>query len=626
MLTGFLGRLNFDGHDENINSAMTLASNMILPSNCRTEVAVNKGLAVAAAVPQKAEHDGKPLIMSDDNYVMIGSGSVYNREEIIKLLECADWVNDLELLWLSWHKWGAFSFTRLNGDWMAALYDKNSDQLVLARSWGYSSLYYYRGSNFIAFATHPASLTSLPGVPKNPSIQIVSQILCGLPVIPQATAWQGVYQVQPASQITISRKGAKEKIWWRPSNISPMVDVDEQEAFERFLELYNTAVQQRLRTSREVGATLSSGLDSSSVCFMAARGQAACGKTLHAWTAVPQYPDEAYAGGNWMVDESALVAKAITDIDNIQHRNIQAANINPIESMRTQILRTGRPHRSGANQYWIDCILSLAADLGCGILLTGQMGNSTVSWSPSKVKLLPKGRHYPNIPWKDYLGIIKRQWKGNIVKTKREVIKRGQRPETKYPIVNPNYVRSKQFKMSMKESWDPQHDHAGWAEVHMNLFDVWFHYSFWSGVEVRDPTIDAQLTEYLLTLPDKLYFRDGLNRRVMRMGMKGIMPDEIRLNKRRGLQSSDIIPRIRQYANHVLQAIAYIEKSQIAKELLNVPRLKLITQRIKQGETGLDIRIECVRDLLPGLSAGLFSAAFDTDYDWNMPLGQELFL
>lgn len=618
MLAAFLGKLNFDGSGENIDCAVRLANTMVLPAGARTEEGVCGALAVAAAVPPGTEHYDQPLVMCGENCLLVGSGSLYNRQELIGLLDCPESVTDLELIWRSWRKWGDSAPARLDGDWMFAGYDGKAEKLILARSWGLSSLFYYQGGSFLAFATHPAAIAALPGVTPNPNIRTVTQILCGVPIIPRDTAWQGIYQVEPASQMVVGRgKKSDAYTWWRPSTIGSGAFVNEKEALNIFIEMYTGAVQKRLYTSREVGATLSSGLDSSSICILAAGSLAGYGKVLNAWTSVPQYPDEAYAGGNWLVDESDLAAAGIRGIKNIRHRSVEASDVSPVEAVRKQLLRTGRPHRSGANQYWIDCILSLAFESGCGILLTGQFGNGTVSWSPSPIRLLPKKKHFPNTPWGVYLNLVRNRLKRSL----KNIIKKGiYYSQPGYPAINPDYARSRQFAVSMEESWQPRRDHAGWAEVHMNLFDAWYHYGFWSGVEVRDPTMDVQLAGYLLSLPDAFYFRDGLDRRIMRLGMSNLMPDEVRLNRRRGQQGSDIVPRIRQYASHARRALAIMEKSSIARDIVDIQRLNRLTRQITKGETGLQIMRECGRDLLPGLSAGLFLASFDTDYKWDMPL------
>ncbi len=620
MMAGFSGKLNLNGRGAIQADAQLLARKMVLPPDATKQERICGALALAAAVPSnRATPEGVIFASDDGRCILSGSGSVYNREELIDSLKCSATPTDVELMWLSWLKWEAASPSRLDGDWMFAVYDRPSGQLLLARSWGYSALYYYLGEDFIAFATHPVSLATLPYVPGEPDLQTVVRIGCNLPLAPHATCWQGIFQVPPASKIQINGRQVREETWWRPSNIRREKVDNEPAALNKFLELYRRAVSRRIRTSEEVGATLSSGLDSTSLAALAAQELAPGGKVLQAWTSVPLYPDEAYAFGSWVSDESALASRAAVGMSNIKHQLVYAADSSPIAAIRQQIVRTGRPHRSGVNQFWLDHIIQTAADSGCKVLFIGQMGNGTVSWSPAHLSLLPKGKYFPHTPWKKYLGIAKRKLKWNLKRTKRNLLDILQKPEIRYPLINPRFLYSKEFKQSIRlKIKKPGGDHAGWAEAHMNLFDTWYHSSFWSGVEVRDPTMDTQLTEYLVALPDPMYFRDGLDRRLIRLGMAQHLPDEIRFNKRRGQQGSDIIPRIRQFSEEASQALSLIRQSELAGKLLNLTLMNEILQRIVQGETNAQIWRDCAGILLPGLSVGIFLAAIEGCSDFPL--------
>jgi asparagine synthase (glutamine-hydrolysing) len=64
-----------------------------------------------------------------------------------------------------------------------------------------------------------------------------------------------------------------------------------------------------------------------------------------------------------------------------------------------------------------------------------------------------------------------------------------------------------------------------------------------TGLELRDPTGDPRVIECALSIPDEL-FLGPMNKWVLRTMMKGKLPDEVRLNKRKGKQSSDLPARM----------------------------------------------------------------------------------
>lgn len=608
MLNGFAGKLFLDGRKATEDDAKRLAQNLPVPKGMTVVSTALGFLALAAAGTSRA-------IRQDSKQILTGSGSIYNRKELHNVLNCREDADDLELMEYAFRKWRSEAPYYLDGDWMLAAYDQEREELVLARSWGISALYYCKRAGFLAFATHPAVLAEMPEIPREPDLRSLTQILCSLPLSPAKTCYRGISQLEPAAMMKTVRGQSIKKIWWRPSDIRIISGREDKETFETFLGLFSAAVAKRLRTGSKVGATLSSGLDSSAICLLAARNLSQSGKVLHAWTAVPHYIKEAYAFDGWYADEGALAAKVAASGPNICHYLVEAADADPIEAVRLQVFRSGRPQSAATNLYWIDKINSLAAEAGCGILLSGQCGNYTVSWTPPAITLFPKKKYFPGTPYPKYLWLLKKLMAYRLALARK---KAGEflNGSQQHQVFNPRFTRTEIFKQGTSQKGFPRcPSHADEAEVQMGYFDAAYHSSFFSGVEQRDPTMDKQLNEFVLSLPETIFFQDGLDRRLMRLGLQGILPDEIRLNRKRGCQGSDIVPRIRNFSRQAELALVRVEASELARETLNIEQLKLILKNIGEGDTGIDIMNQCSGILLPGLSAGLFLASFDTELE-----------
>jgi asparagine synthase (glutamine-hydrolysing) len=306
---------------------------------------------------------------------------------------------------------------------------------------------------------------------------------------------------------------------------------------------------------------------------------------------------------------AANVAKAYP---GIIHRLITSAETNPILSVCRQEYLTGRPQWTCANYYWMEDVLRSAAAESCGAVLFGQFGNGTVSWSPPQLRLFPKGLYFPGIPMRQYLHYPQRRLRQNLVRIKKELSQRMRKPEETYAIVNPALLRSGLFRQAQRRADKPMgKGQSAQLEQNMGLFDTHYHMGFMAGIPFRDPTVDIPLVEFLLSLPESMYFRDGLDRRVLRLGLKGILPDENRLNRRRGRQGSDLLPRIREHISYAERALDYIGQSPAARELIHLAYMKDILRRLKSGETGAALMLECTKYLLPGFSCGFFLANND---------------
>ena len=78
--------------------------------------------------------------------------------------------------------------------------------------------------------------------------------------------------------------------FWSALRADPIPVIGSQDdTIDAFRELYAEAVRCRMRKARSVGATLSGGLDSTSVCALAARELRQQGSRLQAFTSVPKF-------------------------------------------------------------------------------------------------------------------------------------------------------------------------------------------------------------------------------------------------------------------------------------------------------------------------------------------------
>jgi len=138
---------------------------------------------------------------------------------------------------------------------------------------------------------------------------------------------------------------------------------------------------------------------------------------------------------------------------------------------------------------------------------------------------------------------------------------------------------------------------------------LWAEKAAAAGLDVRDPTLDDRVLRFCLSVPDHLYKGSDPkdDRWLIRSAMAGLLPDCVRLNQRRGRQSADILPRLRQDSAAMDQALAQIMRSK-AVEYLDMPRLQATWQRA-QVEDSNTMRMQASVVLLRGLMAGLFLEA-----------------
>jgi asparagine synthase (glutamine-hydrolysing) len=129
------------------------------------------------------------------------------------------------------------------------------------------------------------------------------------------------------------------------------------------------------------------------------------------------------------------------------------------------------------------------------------------------------------------------------------------------------------------------------------------------GVDVRDPTGDVRVLEFCFGVPPDQFGRGDRDRWLMRRALEGLVPPEVRLNRRRGVQDADIAHRLRAHADQVTAAVTRMEASPLSRAFLDVPGLRERWNVVRRDPTSAAARP--ARELTRGLSFGHFLTRFD---------------
>lgn len=549
---------------------------------------------------------------------------------------------DSDLILHAYLRWGEDCVHHLLGDWAFAVWDPRQRKLFIAREpWGISSLYYYKEEHFFAFASSIKGLLALPNVPKRPNLLDIARLLTSWTGDGTQTAYEGIQQLPSGHILAVAEGRVENNRYWHPEDIPSLSLGSDDEYLEALLEVYTEAVRCRLRAplpaagggakNSKIGATLSSGLDSGSVCALAARELRARGERLPAFTSVPIYPTDGLAGPNWYGDEAPLVEVNRRFIRNLDVHYIGAEAIGPLAGMALALELHDGPMHAGGNQFWIYALLEAAQREGIGVLLTGQKGNGTVSYSgvpESYWPLLVTGR------WRTLLRRSRRRpsrWKAIrshllrplVQPFRNEAIRLrhlGHQPWAEYAAINPEFAREVDLRRRMNVGG---HDPlflplSNPAQAHLQFFRSGMNISgpFWAeagiafGLQIRDPTMDKRLTEFCLAIPEEQYRLDGQNRALIRGAMAGLLPDEVRLNTRRGRQAADLGHRLLAELPQVQEVMAQLEASKLARQVLDLPKMSGVLAALKKEVNRTTTR-RCGTILTRGLMTGMFLLRFE---------------
>jgi asparagine synthase (glutamine-hydrolysing) len=536
-------------------------------------------------------------------------------------------LSDGHLVSLAFDRWGEELCSHLEGDWALAAWDAREHHLLLARdACGSATLYFYEGKGFIAFASSLKALLALPGVAREPDRLRLAQVLVSWQHDAELTAYRGFRRLLWAHAMTIGRDG-QTRSWrhWSPEGRQPLAFRCDEEYEEAFLECYTRAVQSCLRTQKPVAATLSGGRDSGSVVAMAAPLLASQGRGLTAYTSVPCLPTDGAGqrrmGNEWdLAHSTAVMAGA-----NVQHLPIDAANYGVIQGIEHFLDVHDGPSHAASNQYWIQAVTEAAARDGTGVVLTGQMGNATVSWTGNGSALLALLQGYQASALRLFLHAEPNPW----FTLKRQVLK---------PLLTPGLRAFRRFKTPRGRPWqvysalnlhmaseldldgrmraagyDPTFTFSSLEDVHLRFFwPVWgIGTGIWSEIGARhsisflDPTFNQSMVEFLLRVPDDQFRRQGQSSWLFRRVFRNRLPEPVLNGQWKGLQAADVGHRILRELPAFRECLDSLDSLPEAKEILDMQLLRRsLEDLVAKVDSATTARAGTT--LLRGLGVGLF--------------------
>jgi asparagine synthase (glutamine-hydrolysing) len=215
----------------------------------------------------------QPLTNEDGQIVVTYNGEIYNHPELRRELEERGHVFrtrcDTEVLVHGYEEWGVNMLQRLNGQFAFAIYDRNTETVLIARDrFGVRPFFYAQRKGALYFGSEIKAILASGEVEAAVDRRGLDEVFTFWAARPPRTPFAGIASLEPGTY-GILKDGA---LWLHryyeldyPETVAEPVDVVEQ-----LDELMLRSVGMRLRADVPVGAYLSGGLDSSITASLAA--------------------------------------------------------------------------------------------------------------------------------------------------------------------------------------------------------------------------------------------------------------------------------------------------------------------------------------------------------------------
>ncbi|QUL37657.1 asparagine synthase-related protein [Erythrobacter sp. JK5] len=488
-----------------------------------------------------------PLTHADSGCTITADARLDNRDDLLASLNLATGartIGDGEMILLAYLRWGRSCPARLRGDFAFAIWDPRDRSLFCARDMvGMRQfLYYYAPGRLFAFATEDRAILAHPHVSGRLNEARIADFLEGFEARDMSSTFHAeVSRLPPAHALVlrgealhISRHSTLEP----PEPLRLRGDAAYAEAFK---DVFDAAVQTRLRSAGPVGSMLSGGMDSGSVSAVAAQILKRSGSA--------PLPTFSAVGSDPACVETRTIAAAM-GIDHIAPHRIELAELDSFRSDLENLVR-GADDPFDANMTLVMAIYLAAQRSGLKVVLDGVGGDTTldapdmIAWHLRRGRLgkawreAAGGREF----WGEYFEprstFLRGVRRALVPQSLRQLKPRFLRTERadSATLLSPEFAQRIGLHALTRENaahtTTPQGDGARdrtrrmlhpYISVARERYD---RVAAAQAIEPRDPFLDRRVMEFCLALPADQLQRHGWPKFVLRRAMAGLLPDAV---------------------------------------------------------------------------------------------------
>lgn len=266
----------------------------------------------------------QPMESPDGNIIIIYNGELYNTEDLRKPLfekgHRFQGHSDTEVLLHAYLEWGCDAFSKLNGIYAFAIWDKKEKRLILCRDrLGVKPLFYSRKGDCLVFGSEIKCLLCHPAVrPRVGEDGLRSVLLLGPARPPGCGIFEDISEVLPGQWLEWSADGMKKRMYWR-LQAQEHTDTPAQ-TLEKTRALIEDAAKRQLVSDVPLCTFLSGGLDSSILSYLAARAYREQNRQLHTWSVDYRDNDKYFTKSLFQPNsDSEYIGKMVDAIGSVHH-------------------------------------------------------------------------------------------------------------------------------------------------------------------------------------------------------------------------------------------------------------------------------------------------------------------
>jgi asparagine synthase (glutamine-hydrolysing) len=496
----------------------------------------------------------QPMHDPSRRYHLVFNGELYNylelRDELRAKGEVFVTETDSEVLLRAYMCWGEDALDRFRGMFAFIIWDDRDKRLFAARDrYGIKPLYLMQSPQGVAFGSEIKQLLGLPGLSGRMNVARIHDFLSsGIADHTAETMFEGVSQLRGGECITVQcgKGGAIEAQVrrWYPATADELT-LSEPAAAERFRDLLSDSVRLHLRSDVPVGSCLSGGLDSSSIVCLMSRllGSGSGGDKVNTISAC--FEDKS-------VDEKVFMDAVVT------HAHTQPHNIFPKPEdvfQKASDITWHQDEPFGSTSIFAQwCVFEEARRIGVKVMLDGQGADEQLAGYHGSfsyyladlarrkayaqlMRTIVERNRYHGVSIADQLGLYVLP---ALPSRLRGLLRHGHRAPVHHdwlgtPLIREHGNKTTAFQLASEQLGLPPVTDIRTLCLTLTYgsnLQLLLHWedrnSMAHSIEARVPFLDHPLVEFNLALGNDHKMVGGDTKRVLRKGMKGILPETVR--------------------------------------------------------------------------------------------------
>lgn len=467
----------------------------------------------------------QPMHSPDRNTIIIYNGELYNTLELRTELMSRghEFVghSDTEVLLHAYLEWKTDAFSRLNGIFAFAIWEKRERRLTLCRDrLGVKPLFFAPIRNGLTFGSTIDTVLCHPEIePALDEDGLRTLLLLGPARPPESGVFRQIKSLLPGHFAVLTPENFTDHVYWQLEAHEHEDDLPT--TIERTHELICDAARRQLVSDVPLACFLSGGLDSSILSMLAAKDYAAHGETLHTWSVDYRDNDKYFTKSIFQPNSDDSYIDQMVDFLGTHHHRVV---LEPEALCAALLPATDARALPGMADVDSSLLLFCAAVKrgGTTVCLSGECADELFGGYPwyHREEILFED----TFPWSRSVGLRLGLLTPDAVRNGEEFVRQHYRDTcNRAPKLSSDDKKAARMREMFVLNLD-------WFMA--TLLDRKDRMSMYSGLEVRVPFCDHRIVEYAYNMPWDFKSLEGREKGIVRRAFADELPKEIVYRKK----------------------------------------------------------------------------------------------